>query len=513
MTASSPQLRPRARAYQVFISSTFLDLSAERKAVCDVLSDLNAPLAGLGVCLIPVDLQGGADTEPPLDVCLRKIEQCDLVVTLLGHRAGWLSHDGRSITECEFDHAHVNGIPCLAYVRDASVPVLPEFVDKDEKHVTALNRLRQKVDESVKRDAFRSTEHLRGHILRDVMSWVFSDSGEMPRLAEVPTMNALAEIKKYWEALRSGDVKAAVEVVRSRRFTLDMRRFGTEFVHRELLQNLLELDTLATPTLVTTPHLRSQMLLQFLFEFSNSIFASAALAEAKELEEQIDHPTYSFNVARAEGRLHRDCGKALPALKRMLRYARATGDPHCVAEGRRAVGDHYSHRRVHSRARRWYWLSIEAVCRMQEICPHCLGAGFLGLADQTWECQDCRMTDNAFLKAYLIGQVIPDREMQIRALLGLSSHRTAHNELDESVACAVLAARLAKEARPRNEESGLPAMLANLIAENGRSAISEATQRVGDNAGDLLKLVIDRYQLNNFVRSLGLRPSSAGDHW
>ena len=123
------------------------------------------------------------------------------------------------------------------------------------------------------------------------------------------------------------------------------------------------------------------------------------------------------------------------------------------------------------------------------------------------------MTDNAFLKAYLIGQVIPDREMQIRALLGLSSHCAAHNELDESVACAVLAARLAKEARPRNEESGLPAMLANLIAENGRSAISEATQRVGDNAGDLLKLVIDRYQLNNFVRSLGLRPSSAGDHW
>ena len=64
--------------------------------------------------------------------------------------------------------------------------------------------------------------------------------------------------------------------------------------------------------------------------------------------------------------------------------------------------------------------------------------------------------------------------MQIRALLGLSSHRAAHNELDESVASTVLAARLAKEARPGKEESGLPAMLANLIAENGRSAISEA---------------------------------------
>ena len=63
MTASSPQLRPRARAYRVFISSTFLDLSAERKAVCDALSDLNAPLAGLGVCLIPMDLQGGADAQ------------------------------------------------------------------------------------------------------------------------------------------------------------------------------------------------------------------------------------------------------------------------------------------------------------------------------------------------------------------------------------------------------------------------------------------------------------------
>ena len=41
MTISEPQPRPRALAYQVFLSSTFIDLAAERKAVRDALAELN----------------------------------------------------------------------------------------------------------------------------------------------------------------------------------------------------------------------------------------------------------------------------------------------------------------------------------------------------------------------------------------------------------------------------------------------------------------------------------------
>jgi Domain of unknown function (DUF4062) len=74
MTISRP--KQRAQAYQVFLSSTFVDLAAERKAVRDALNELNSPLSALGVCLIPIDLQSGAETEPPIDVCLQRLVLC-----------------------------------------------------------------------------------------------------------------------------------------------------------------------------------------------------------------------------------------------------------------------------------------------------------------------------------------------------------------------------------------------------------------------------------------------------
>jgi hypothetical protein len=513
MKSSDVPNQSRAQAYQVFISSTFLDLAAERKAVREALSDLNMPLAAVGVCLIPVDLQGGADNQPPLDVCLRHIEKCDIVVTLIGHRAGGLTQDKLSITECEFDHAQSRGIPCLAYVRDDAVPVLPEHIDRETKLVKVLRRFRRKIDASVKRDSFRSPEHLRGHVQRDVLWWLLNQTCVKDRLGQLSTPSSLPQFKTYLDAVHGGDFSTAVNIVTSRRFVLDMRRFGKESVHRNLLLDLLELGSLSGPTRVIDPSLRSRLLLELLSEFQESNFSAAALHEARTLEEQILSPEYSFHVARAEAQFHTSCSKAQPALIRMIRYARVTGDLHRVAEGRRAVANYYSSRGDHQRAKRWYWRSIQKLCKMPEVCPHCLGKAFLGMAGEELNCHECATIDNRLLKAYLAAKIIPDRAMQAKALIMLSQHLGSHNQLDDSVACAVLAARLAKQTRPEDDESGLSAILAELILQHGREAISEVLHRIETEADVVLNRLIELHQVGGFVKGLGLKPSPAGDHW
>jgi len=242
------QVKTKPQAYQVFLSSTFLDLAAERKAVRDALTELNLPLSSIGVCLFPVDLQAGAESQPPIDACLEHLAGCDLVVTLVGHRAGWLTPDGRSITEREFEHARSNNIPCLAYVRDNATPVLPEFVDKDEKQVAVLDRFKRTIDACIKRDTFRSAEQLRGHILRDILYWILNQPNVKERIAEHEKSNGLAELKNYLDVIKGSDIRAAVATAVSHRFATDMRRFGTDSIRRELLCDLLELGSLTPPT-------------------------------------------------------------------------------------------------------------------------------------------------------------------------------------------------------------------------------------------------------------------------
>ena len=503
----------RAHAFQVFISSTFVDLAAERKAVRDALADLNEPLFALGVCLIPVDLQRGAAAQPPTDVCLQKLLGCDLMVTLLGLRAGSLDADGRSITECEFDHARKHNIPTLAYIRDGSVPVLPEHIDQDDKRVAVRKRLKQKIDSSLKRDTFSSPEHLRGHLFRDIFSWLFSQPTVRNRMAAFSTPSSLPEIRKYLDAVTSGDVAEAIRVLTSHRFLLDMRRFGTESIHRELLLDLLELGSLAPPKRVVDDLARSRLLLELLSTFPDSNFAGAALREAQTLEETFAKPEYSFHVARAEAELHARCPRAIPALKRMLKCAWATADAHRVAEGHQAIARYYGSRGEHLKSRRWYWRSISTLCRMVDICPHCLGAAFRGAAGESLNCQDCRTTDNRLIKAYVIGKVIPDRMMQANALAALCAHLAAHAQLDQAVACAVLAARLSRESVPESTETGLPSLLADSIVRYGRGEVSAVLHRVESHAEAILNELIELHEATDFAASLSLKPSPSGDHW
>src|SRR2546428_5321618 len=106
--------------YRIFISSTFLDLAPERKQVAQAIDDLNASCGILRVALVPIDLQRGADTRPPLEVCLKEVRQSDLLVTIVGKCYGTFAPQGLSYTELEFDEATKSKLERLAYYKNDS---------------------------------------------------------------------------------------------------------------------------------------------------------------------------------------------------------------------------------------------------------------------------------------------------------------------------------------------------------------------------------------------------------
>lgn len=129
------------RKYQVFISSSFIDLEAERKELfMTTLSDGNIPF---GMELLKPGYQRGLDT------IKRKIEESDIFVILVGARLGSPAQDLLAFTQKEYEYAQEAGLPIITFllneteyrnIRDGIKSPDPEF----GKH-TELSNFREDV--------------------------------------------------------------------------------------------------------------------------------------------------------------------------------------------------------------------------------------------------------------------------------------------------------------------------------------------------------------------------------
>lgn len=128
-----------ARDVSIFVSSTFLDMQAERDALRDVvLPRLREFASAYGVAVEIVDLRWGIDTSGVdegeqdgriLRSCMGEIDRCrPFFLAMLGDRYGYVSpgsSEARSVTEREIDHALAkdgHGDAFLCYVRTIANP-------------------------------------------------------------------------------------------------------------------------------------------------------------------------------------------------------------------------------------------------------------------------------------------------------------------------------------------------------------------------------------------------------
>jgi hypothetical protein len=96
------------KRYQVFVSSTYQDLTNERQEVMQALLELDCIPSGME--LFP------AATDDQWTLIKRVIDDCDYYIVIVGGRYGSLAPDGISYTELEYRYALERKKPIIAFL-------------------------------------------------------------------------------------------------------------------------------------------------------------------------------------------------------------------------------------------------------------------------------------------------------------------------------------------------------------------------------------------------------------
>lgn len=199
------------RRYQVFVSSTFLDLIEERQAVIAALLECDAFPAGM-------ELFPAADDDA-WTLIKKVIDECDYYLLVIGGKYGTVDpNDELSYTEKEFDYAVGQRKPVMAFVHGDpdSLSVIKAEIEPEKRE--KLEAFRRKVTATKHVKYWTSVEGLAGQValtynkfvrLYDAVGWVRADAAASAEvLAELS--NARAEISRLTLA-RSTDHGGAPE--------------------------------------------------------------------------------------------------------------------------------------------------------------------------------------------------------------------------------------------------------------------------------------------------------------
>jgi hypothetical protein len=96
------------KRYQVFVSSTYEDLHAERQEVMQALLELDCMPAGME--LFP------AANDDQWTLIKRVIDDCDYYIVIIGGRYGSIGPSGLSYTQMEYEYALLRDKPVIAFL-------------------------------------------------------------------------------------------------------------------------------------------------------------------------------------------------------------------------------------------------------------------------------------------------------------------------------------------------------------------------------------------------------------
>lgn len=125
------------KKYQIFISSTYKDLTRARDEVIKVI---------LNMYHIPIGMEMfSADNEDQWDTIQETISSSDYYVLIIGHRYGSEAKEGISYTEKEFDYAIEMGVPVYTYIRHRDISTKPSERDQEAEKALKLDAFITKV--------------------------------------------------------------------------------------------------------------------------------------------------------------------------------------------------------------------------------------------------------------------------------------------------------------------------------------------------------------------------------
>lgn len=215
--------------HQVFVSSTFTDLAAERAEVIQAIWELDC---------IPTGMEAfAASNEGQWDVIKRVIDECDYYILIIGGRYGSMTSEGMSYTEKEYRYAKKIGLPVLAFVHGEPESIPVGKTEKDAGARQKLESFRREVMATHPIRSWKTPSELGGLVSRSLVreikvsprpGWIRND-GSSP-IALLERINTLTEENRRLQdqldaqkgeeeddSLESGDDKVTVYGIRRER--------------------------------------------------------------------------------------------------------------------------------------------------------------------------------------------------------------------------------------------------------------------------------------------------------
>lgn len=140
------------KKYQVFISSTYIDLAEPRNKVIEAI---------LKLYHFPIGMEMfSAGNDEQWQIIEETIDSSDFYIILVGSRYGSLTAEGISFTEKEYDYAKQIGVPILTFIKDDNVPTTSAERESDPEIIAKLNKFRAKVSGNKVREVWRNSDEL-----------------------------------------------------------------------------------------------------------------------------------------------------------------------------------------------------------------------------------------------------------------------------------------------------------------------------------------------------------------
>ncbi|MDK9707434.1 MAG: DUF4062 domain-containing protein [Desulforhopalus sp.] len=187
------------KRYQVFISSTYLDLELERNEVMQALLELECMPAGME--LFP------AANDTQWDWIKKVILESDYYIVMVGGRYGTISPaTGYSYTEMEYRFALENDIPTIGFIRNKAEEIPHKFCETDTEKTKKLESFKNLVKTKLCK-FYDSPSDLGAKVSRSITQlkkqypaegWV---KGKV--LKELPSSEDLFKLKKENDNLKS----------------------------------------------------------------------------------------------------------------------------------------------------------------------------------------------------------------------------------------------------------------------------------------------------------------------
>jgi putative nucleotidyltransferase with HDIG domain len=205
---------------RVFLCSTVLDLSDERERVLDAIRRLQFQHHSMEFF--------GARTDQPIESCFAEVRESDVLVVIVGLRYGNLVPGLQvSFSEAEYHEGHRLGKPCLVYIRDENVPILPKYIERDPQKMVLLENWKRTLRERHTIVGFQDGQRLSVQVTADL--------GRVARVLEdTKTSSTLAS--------RGAEISEAIRVTEAMRQTMAAMQAAYDSRSEILRQNIMDLE-------------------------------------------------------------------------------------------------------------------------------------------------------------------------------------------------------------------------------------------------------------------------------